>query len=311
MPAAQAVIMKEIKQEIRAAADEIGFDLCGFTAPIIEERYRRAFVAAIKAGRHAGMTYLERNLEKRLDPQKLVSGVKTVVCVAASYYQPCEQPDTPGKVAMYAWGRDYHTVIKERLVRLAGRIEEILSREIRYRSFVDTAPVLEKPLAQQAGLGWIGRNGCLINKRLGSYLLLGELFIDAEIDPDQPAREHCGKCHRCIDACPTTAIILPHCVDANRCISYLTIEHNGHIPSDFAARFNGYIFGCDICQNVCPFNRFAKPTRIEEFRDHHLGPHIDPAKVLTWTEASHQSRTANSPANRATLSQWRRNAQLL
>jgi len=301
----------DLKQSIRIAAGEIGFDLVGVASPVIDDRFKQAFVDTVDMCGRGRPAYLARNVEKRLDPKLLVPTVRSIICLAVGYYQPHPECNRLGKVAMYAWGADYHRVVKGMVVRLAGEIEKRIGRKIAYRVFVDTAPVLEKALAQQAGLGWIGGNGCLINRRLGSYLFLGELFVDLELDPDEPEKYHCGTFRRCIERCPTGAIVGPGRIDVERCISYLTIEHHGDIPNRLARKFEGWIFGCDICQQVCPFNRFAEVTRITEFRDRWLGPQIDPGSVLDWTEQEYRDRTARSAGARAGLDQWHRNARLL
>ena len=301
----------DLKETIRQAAFELGFDLAGISAPRVEPRYREAYLDWIERGRQGGMGYMAQNLDKRLDPGRLVAGVRSVLCLGSSYHQEAATPDGGGRVAMYAWGRDYHRVLKDRLRRLAGWLSGMAGREVRYRAFVDSAPVLEKALAEQAGLGWIGSNGCLINRRLGSFFFLAELFADLELPVDQPAKNHCGACRRCVDACPTGAIVAPGVVDARRCISYLTIEHRDRIDPTLAGKVGPWIFGCDACQVVCPFNRFARTTRIDEFRQHRLGPRIDPAEAARWTDEQYEARTAGSAGARATLEMWRRNAGLV
>ena len=305
-------MVEDLNQAIRAAAREIGFDLVGVTAPDIEEATQRAYRDWLKRTYQGSMAYLARNAEKRLDPRRLVPSVKSIICLGVSYYQTVKScGEDSGRVALYAWGRDYHRVIKEMLRRLEERIEALVGRKIVSRIFVDTGPVLEKPLAMQAGIGWIGKNTCLINREIGSFLFLGELFVDLDLQCDEPGKNHCGACRRCLESCPTHALIEPGVLDARRCISYLTIEHQGDIEPERAGKLNGWIFGCDICQRVCPFNRFAKPTAVADFRDHRLGPRVDPAEVLTWTDQDYRTRTADSAGARASLRQWQRNARLL
>jgi epoxyqueuosine reductase len=300
----------ELKQDIFASAREIGFDLVGITAPKVVNTH--TFLEWQQSGLAGTMEYMGRNIEKRLDPQKLVPEVKSILCVGVNYFQKApDQSETGGKISRYAWGKDYHLVIRDMLHRLAEKIEGLIQRKFTYRAFVDSAPVMEKALAVQAGLGWIGKNGCLINKWLGSFLFLGELFLDFELPPDEPGKNYCGRCQKCLAACPTGAIVKPGLMDARRCISYLMIEHKGNITADLAEKMNGWLFGCDVCQQVCPFNRKCPETRIEDFRRYVLGPQIDAAEILQWEEKDYQDRTATSAGNRAGLAQWRRNAQNL
>jgi len=299
------------RQEIRAAAAELGFDAFGLTTPtldpVVVERYQRA----LEQGRHAGMTYLTRHLDKRLDPQQLVPNAKTVVCVAASYFQVGDETNDPGRIAMYSWGRDYHDVVRQRLGLLASAIDGIVGHATCQRLACDTAPILEKALAQQAGIGWIGRNGCLIHRRLGSMLVLGEIFIDIDLPIDTPETDHCGRCRRCLDACPTRALIEPYCVDANRCISYLTIEHRGDIDASLTQQFGDRLFGCDTCQQACPFQRLARPTRVPDFVDWRLGPRQNPYAVRDWSADEYKHITKDSAGSRASLAQWHRNAEIV
>jgi len=301
----------DLKQSICQRAREIGFDLVGVTVPVIEDRYRRAYLTWLERQYHGQMGYMARNIDKRLDPAKLVPRAKSVICVGMNYYQREPQTGGLGRVAMYAWGRDYHRVLKARLAQLADEIELRTGRKGIHRGFVDTAPVLEKALAAQAGLGWIGANACLINIKRGSYLFLGELFTELELEPDTPAQDHCGRCRRCQESCPTGAIVEPGLIDARRCISYLTIEHSGPIDPNLSEKVDQQIFGCDICQQVCPFNRFAQVTSIQELVDPHLGPTVDPERVLRWDEGEYRRRVSESAAARASLAQWHRNARLL
>jgi epoxyqueuosine reductase len=297
-----------LKQDIFASALEIGFDLAGVTEPKVINT--RTFLEWQQSGLAGTMGYMGRNIEKRLGPRKLVPEVKSILCVGLNYFQTVPAPsDSGGKISRYAWGKDYHLVVREMLHRLADKICGIVKGDFAYRAFVDSAPVMEKALAVQAGLGWIGKNGCLINKRLGSFLFLGELFLDFELPPDEPGKEYCGRCQKCLAACPTGAIVKPGLVDARRCISYLTIEHKGEIAADLAEKMDGWLFGCDVCQQVCPFNRKCPETQIGDFQRHVLGPQIEPAKVLQWDETTYQDHTASSAGSRAGLEQWRRNAE--
>ncbi len=302
--------MDELKRKIIAASQTIGFDLIGVSQPKINNP--EMFLDWIDAGYYGSMQYMRKNIDKRLDPKKLMPDVKSIICLGVSYYQPpIKIPEDTGRIAMYAWGADYHIILKRKLRLLADEIKSILNRNFRYRAFVDSAPVLETILAQQAGLGWIGKNSCLINKKFGSFFFLCELFVDFELPADSPAKNHCGKCQRCIDACPAKAIVRAGIVDARKCISYLTIEYRGQIGEAQAKTIGNWIFGCDVCQEVCPFNKKLFSTRTEEFRNHILGPYVKINDVLSWDENSYKEKTANSPAARASLEQWKRNARKL
>jgi len=207
---------------------------------------------------HGEMQYMENYFDKRLDPRLLVDGAKSVISLGLNYYTEDTQidPSAP-KISKYAYGADYHTVIKDKLKELLARINEHIG-EVGGRAFVDSAPVLDRAWAKKAGLGWIGKNTNLINKNSGSFFFLAELIVDLELEYDiEPTADHCGTCTRCIDACPTDAIVAPYVVDGSRCISYLTIELKNEIPAEFKGKMDNWMFGCDICQDVCPWNRFS------------------------------------------------------
>ena len=239
------------------AIRELGFDLVGITTaePLPGAEHLSRWVA----GRaHGDMAYMASTSAVRADPRLFMAGARSVICVAMSYHEPNEPPEsgpvgTRAVVARYARRRDYHKAIRPRLVRL-GRLVSDRVPGASWRPAVDTAPLLEKELAQRAGLGWIGKNTCLINRRLGSELLLGELVTDVALPPDEPETDHCGTCRACLDVCPTRAFDGPGCLDARRCISYATIEHRGELPKALLPSLGAHLFGCDICQAVCPWN---------------------------------------------------------
>ncbi|HVN32977.1 MAG TPA: tRNA epoxyqueuosine(34) reductase QueG [Thermoanaerobaculaceae bacterium] len=251
----------DLAREITIHAREVlGFDLVGFTTanPLPGAVHLARWVADDK---HGEMNYMAETAHVRADPAAFLPGARTVVCVAMSYHTEPEPPELEGSggravVARYARRKDYHGVIRRRLIRL-GRHVSGLAPAARWRTAVDTAPLLEKELAQRAGLGWIGKNTCLINRRLGSDVLLGELVTTVELPPDEPEGDHCGTCSACLNACPTRAFSEPGSLDARRCISYLTIEHRSAIPDNLLPRLAPHLFGCDICQAVCPWNRHA------------------------------------------------------
>lgn len=231
---------------------------CGIAkADFLEEEAPR-LEAWLKQGMHGEMQYMENHFDKRLDPRLLVDGAKSVISLGLNYYSEEQQFDPLApKISKYAYGIDYHHVIKEKLKQLLQVINEKIG-EVDGRAFVDSAPVLDKAWAKKAGLGWTGKNTNLINTKSGSFFFLAELIIDLELEYDIPSTaDHCGTCTRCIDACPTEAIVAPYIVDGSRCISYLTIELKNEIPTEFAGKMDNWMFGCDICQDVCPWNRFS------------------------------------------------------
>jgi epoxyqueuosine reductase len=263
-------------------------------------------------GRHGAMSYMQRHGSKRSRPAELVPGTVRVISARMSYWPDAAQDaratlanPTQAYVARYALGRDYHKVLRQRLQRLADAIGERIG-EFGYRVFVDSAPVLEKALAREAGLGWIGKHTNLLD-RDGSWFLLGELYTDLPLPPDSPVTEHCGSCRACLDVCPTQAIVAPYELDARRCISYLTIELRGSIPEPLRAAIGNRIFGCDDCQLFCPWNRFAQPTKIGDFAVRHDLDNAGLIELFAWSEAEWQTRTAGSALRRAGYEGWLRN----
>jgi len=242
-------------------AHQIGFDFVGISkAERLDEEARR-LENWLGEEKHGEMKWMENHFEKRVDPRKLVPGAKTVVSLMYNYY-PKKTALAPGslKIARYAYGEDYHVVVKRKLRKLVSAMEEAFERPISGRCFTDSAPVMEREWAQRSGLGWVGKNTLLIHPKAGSYFFLAELIIDLPLAADSPISDHCGRCRRCIEACPTDAIAdKGYELDASRCISYLTIELKDSIPEEFKGKMEDWIFGCDICQEVCPWNRFAEP----------------------------------------------------
>ena len=248
--------MSNYKQLIQAEAKRLGFAYCGFSkADFLEEEAPR-LEKWLNENRHGEMRFMEEHFDKRLDPRLLVDGAKTVISLMLNYYTDKKQNPTAPKISMYAYGKDYHRVIGKKLKNLLSFIRSEIG-EVNGRSFVDIAPVMDKAWAAKSGLGWIGKNANLINKKNGSFYFLAELIIDLELEPDKPTADHCGSCTKCIDACPTEAIIQPYVVDGSKCISYFTIELKDAIPTSMKGQLEDWMFGCDVCQNVCPWNRFS------------------------------------------------------
>lgn len=254
---------------IKAKAIELGFDFCGVAkADFLEEEAPR-LETWLKNGMHGQMNYMANHFDKRLDPRLLVDDAKSVITVLLNYYPEQKLPEEPEdyKFSKYAYGTDYHFVIKDKLKDLLTYIHEEIG-EVGGRAFVDSAPVMDKAWAKRSGLGWIGKHTNLINRQIGSFFFIGELILDLELEPDGPITDYCGTCTRCIDACPTDAIVGPYVVDGSKCISYFTIELKEAIPQEVQGKFDNWIFGCDICQDVCPWNRFAQPHKTDAFQLH-------------------------------------------
>lgn len=299
-------------QIIKTEAKNLGFIFCGIAkADFLEEEAPR-LEAWLKAGMHGEMQYMENHFDKRLDPRLLVDGAKSVISVALNYYNPDLQIDPAApKISKYAYGTDYHFVIKDKLKQLMHMIREKIG-EVNGRAFVDSAPVLDKAWAKKAGLGWIGKNANLLNKTAGSFFFLAELIVDLELEYDvPPTTDHCGTCTRCIDACPTEAIVAPQVVDGSRCISYLTIELKNEIPSHFQDKMDGWMFGCDVCQDVCPWNKFSVLHQEQSFAPH---PELLGMTTTDWheiTEDVFQRVFKNSAVKRTKFSGLTRNISFL
>ncbi len=243
---------------IKNEAKRLGFISCGISkAEFLEDKAPR-LEEWLKKNMHGEMKYMENYYDKRLDPTKLVEDAKSVISLSYNYYPNNFQNNDFAKVSKYAYGKDYHNVIRDKLKLLLKFIKEEIG-DVSGRVFVDSAPILEKAWAEKSGLGWIGKNSNLITKQVGSFYFLAELILDLELDYDSKDFDHCGECTACIDACPTEAIVEPYVVDGSKCISYFTIELKENIPNQYKGKFDSWVFGCDICQDVCPWNKFSKP----------------------------------------------------
>lgn len=260
----------------------LGFLSCGISRADFLEQEAPRLEKWLNKNYHGQMDYMENHFDKRLDPRLLVDGAKSVVSLLLNYYPSEIQNPASYKISKYAYGEDYHFVIKEKLKELLQFIQEEIG-EVNGRVFVDSAPVLDKAWAAKSGLGWIGKNANLITQKVGSFYFIAELIIDLELEYDLPTTDHCGTCTACIDACPTQAIIQPYVVDGSKCISYFTIELKDNLPQEMKGQFNDWVFGCDVCQEVCPWNRFAKP---------HQEPLFEPkAELLQFSKRDWQELT--------------------
>ncbi|MBS1952106.1 MAG: Epoxyqueuosine reductase QueG [Cytophagales bacterium] len=296
---------------IRSLSSELGFSFCGISkAEFLEEEAPR-LEEWLKRGYAGQMHYLEKNFDLRLDPRLLVPGSKSVVSLGYNYFPEKDLAQNGSlKIAKYAYGEDYHFVIKDKLKIFIERLQE-QTGEITGRAFVDSAPVHERVWAKRSGLGWIGKNSLLLNKSMGSFFFLAELIIDLELEYDGPVKDYCGTCTACMDACPTDAIPQPYVVDGSKCISYLTIELKDEIPVEQEGKFENWIFGCDICQEVCPWNRFSKPHQEKRFLPH---PDLEKMSTSDWkeiTEEIFQKLFKKSAVKRTKLSGLKRNIEVV
>ncbi len=308
---------QQLAAEIKARARRLGFELCGVAPVRTSDRaaYLRRWVAE---GRHGEMAWLADTVELRLDPGQLLPGARSIICCAMNYHVPLQavpEAERPGhgRVARYALGRDYHKHLKKRLHNLADWLREL---GLETRTTVDSAPIMEKELHQLAGVGWVGKNTCLINPQIGSWLLLGEILTTAELPFDEPVTGpdgtgHCGTCTRCIDACPTDAITGPHQLDATRCISYLTIEHRGQIDAKLRPLMGDWLYGCDICQDVCPFNAKAPAATEPDLQPRLPTGTLKLSDVLRWDRTAYRSAREGMAMNRVKLPVLQRNARIV
>ena len=304
--------LAQLAQSIKDWGRELGFQQVGIADVELEEHERRLH-EWLSAGYQGEMDYMAAHGHKRSRPAELVEGTLRVISVRMDYLpgdtemtRRLADPEQ-AYVSRYALGRDYHKLVRKRLQQLAERIQGVVG-PFGFRAFVDSAPVLEKALAQQAGLGWIGKNTLLLNRKAGSWFFLGELFVDLPLPVDEPVtRDHCGSCHACLDICPTGAFVGERLLDARRCISYLTIELKGAIPENLRPLIGNRVFGCDDCQLVCPWNRFARPSAETDFLPRHGLDNSQLATLFRWSEEEFLQRTEGSPLRRAGYQRWLRN----
>jgi epoxyqueuosine reductase len=272
MPEMRMSNRERLSRDLKAEARSLGFDGCGISRAQHLDSEARRLEQWLATGRHASMRWMENHFDKRVDPRRLVHGAKSVISLIHSYYQPVpdvgarhDEDSVTGRVSRYAWGDDYHAVLKEKLFLLFEWLRAAAG-DVQGRVFVDSAPVMDKVWAARSGLGWIGKSTMLLNRTHGTFFFIGEMIVDIDLPPDGPVSDSCGSCTRCIDACPTGALDEPYQIDSNRCISYLTIEHRGdRLPEKMESEIGNWIFGCDICQDVCPWNKFKQPTDEDRF----------------------------------------------
>ena len=307
----QQIDLHELKAWIKNQALQLGFADCVIARPDAQAELPR-FKEYLKRGYHGDMKFLEENLEKRADPTLLVPGTKSIICVRMNYLvetpKPRYVPDEPNSaiIARYARGRDYHKVMRGRLKTLSNIIREKVG-EFESRPFADSAPVFEKSLAENAGMGWTGKHTLLIHKKSGSFFVLGELFTSLELPFDEATTKHCGSCTACIDICPTQAIVEPYMLDARKCIAYLTIEYKGIISEELRRGIGNRVFGCDDCQLICPWNSFAKKATIDDFNPRHGLDDVNLLDLWQWDEQTFLNCTEGSPIRRTGYQSFMRN----
>lgn len=296
---------------IKNRAYELGFDNCGIARAEFLENEAPRLESWLKKGMHGQMSYMENHFDMRLDPRLLVEGAKSVISLTYNYYPEKKQRADSYKIAKYAYGTDYHFVVKDKLRELLNFIQEEIG-EVNGRAFVDSAPVLEHAWANKAGIGWVGKNSLTLSKQKGSFFFLSELILDLDLDYDEPIQtDHCGTCTKCLDACPTEAILPDRTVDGSKCISYFTIELKQEIPEEMSGKFNDWIFGCDICQDVCPWNRFSLPHKEEKF--------LPKEELLNYSKSDWQEITEEvfkkifqkSPVKRTKFEGFKRNIRFI
>ncbi len=302
----------KLSSKITAWATELGFQKVGFSDIDLSKAEQR-LVRWLDKGCEGDMEWMSRHGTKRSHPEELVAGTRSIISVRMDYLPPDSADPTMvlnhpelGYISRYALGRDYHKVMRKRLQKLAVKISEEVG-DFGYRVFVDSAPVLEKPIAVKAGLGWMGKHTVILNKQEGSYFFLGEIYTDLPLNHSEPNKDHCGSCTACIDVCPTKAITAPYTLDARLCISYLTIEHKGAIPEHLRSLMGNRIYGCDDCLLICPWNRFAKHSELDDYAVRHQLDSATLIDLFAWTEAEFLLKMEGSPIRRIGYERWQRN----
>jgi epoxyqueuosine reductase len=302
----------DISHFIKSTATQLGFDFCGIAKAVPLNEDAKRLENWLNKNMHGSMSYMQNHFDLRIDPTKLVPGAKSVITVLQNYYTEDKQNENAPIISKYAFGEDYHHVIKEKLHHFLFIIKNQLG-DVNGRGFVDSAPVLERTWAYKSGLGWIGKNGNLINKKQGSFFFIASLIIDVEMEYDDPiAKDYCGNCTKCIDQCPTEAILPNKVIDGSKCISYFTIElKDALIPDNMKGKFENYFFGCDICQDVCPWNRFSKQTNESSFKPIDEILHFSRKDWEEITEEKFKIIFKDSPVKRAKYSGIKRNLHFI
>ena len=297
-------------ETIKQIAKQLGFDFCGISKAQFLEKEAPRLEAFLKQQYHGKMSYLENYFDKRLDPRLLVEGAQTVVSLMVNYYPSEVSKTTDLKIAKYAYGEDYHEVVKEKCKQMIEQIQTQIGA-VNARSFVDSGPVMERAWAEKSGLGWIGKHGLIINPQKGSFFFLADVILDLECQEDGPIKDYCGTCNKCVEACPTEAILPNKTLNASKCISYLTIELKEEIPTSFAGKMDNWIFGCDICQDVCPWNRFSTPHQEARFEPIKGLLTKDEKDWLQMEEEAFKQVFKKSPIKRTKLNGIKRNVTFI
>jgi len=304
--------MKLTNQIVIAKAKELGFDLIGFARAELLEKEIKNLKEWLNKGYHATMEYMNRNIEKRFDVRNILPEAKSVISLAINYFvdDNYTNKNGTGKVSRYAWGKDYHLIMWEKLEILEDELKAI-EPSFQSKFYVDTGPVMDKVWAVRSGVGWMGKHTNVISREIGSWFFLATMITNYEFEYNELIPDYCGTCRACIDACPTGAIVNEYVLDSNRCISFLTIENKGEIPEEFKDKFDNWIFGCDICQDVCPWNKkFSKPTSEHEFNTK-ANKELEIDKILNMTDEEFKERFQSSPISRAKLNGLKRNAKFI
>lgn len=305
--------MKLSNEFVIKTAKAVGFDLVGFAKYEFLNKETERLEDWLKHTYQGEMKYMERNIEKRRDVSQILPDAKSIISLTLNYFTEDQhsQDKNLGKVSRYAWGKDYHMIIWEMLEKLEEKLKKVDS-EFESKSYVDTGPVMDKAWAVRAGIGWMGKHSNIINRDYGSWFFIANIITNFEFDYSNELPDYCGSCTACIDACPTDAIVSDYVVNSNKCISYLTIENKGDIPQEFSGKFDDWLFGCDICQDVCPWNiKFAQPTSIKDFSSKDGNKEIAPEEIRTMDNKVFKNRFSESPISRSKLKGLKRNAEFL
>jgi epoxyqueuosine reductase len=305
--------MKLTNEIVIQKAKSTGFDLVGFAKAEKLESEVKKLEDWLNLGYQGGMSYMERNIDKRKDISQILPDAKSIISLTLNYYTPHEYTNNKnkGKVSRYAWGKDYHLIIWEMLENLEEQLCDI-DQKFKCKSYVDTGPVMDKVWAVKSGIGWMGKHSNIINRDYGSWFFIANIITNAEFDYAEQIPDYCGSCTACIDACPTDAIVSDYVVDSNKCISYLTIENKEDIPNDLSGKFDGWLFGCDICQDVCPWNiKFSEPTSVKDFHPKNENIEIDLNEIDAMDNEEFKEKFSSTAISRAKLKGLKRNAKFL